>query len=201
MLRAPYAQRRARLEQLFTEHHLAAPWTLGPETNDLATAQERLASWTEVPGVEGLVIRGSTQPYSRGARALYNVRRRHTTEAVIGAITGTVRRPQTLVLGRLDHTGCCGPSAPRPAHARAAARRSGRSWRMIGTTGRGIRTRFSPGSADMVLDGEHQEPALADHAGPLDMVAALRERGDREGIVMRRDVGWGISSDRDPNWD
>jgi ATP-dependent DNA ligase len=63
MLRTPYAQRRARPEQLLTEHQLAAPWTLCPETSDLATALEWLASWTEVPGVEGLVIRGSAQPY------------------------------------------------------------------------------------------------------------------------------------------
>ncbi|CAM5686956.1 ATP-dependent polynucleotide modifying protein OS=Streptomyces glaucescens OX=1907 GN=SGLAU_33055 PE=3 SV=1 [Streptomyces glaucescens] len=55
-----------------------------------------------MPGVEGLVMRGSGQRYLPGARALYKVRRRDTTEAVIGAITGIVRRPQVLVLGRLD---------------------------------------------------------------------------------------------------
>ncbi|MEE1753035.1 hypothetical protein [Streptomyces sp. SP18CS02] len=33
------------------------------------------------------------------------MRRRDITEAVVGVITGTVRPPQTLVLGRLDETG------------------------------------------------------------------------------------------------
>lgn len=71
LLHAPYAERRARLERLFTDHDLRAPWTLCPEKDDPATAQEWLTSWTEVPGVEGLGIRGTEQHYLRGARALY----------------------------------------------------------------------------------------------------------------------------------
>ncbi|MFF9212907.1 MULTISPECIES: ATP-dependent DNA ligase [unclassified Streptomyces] len=105
LLHAPYAERRARLEQLFTGHDLVAPWALCPETDDPATAQEWLASWTRVPGVEGLIIRGTEQHYLRGARALYKVRRRDTTEAIIGAITGPLEHPQTLILGRYDDTG------------------------------------------------------------------------------------------------
>ncbi|MGI5485147.1 hypothetical protein [Streptomyces lavendofoliae] len=92
-----------------------------------ATAGEWLTSWTQVPGVEGLVIRGSGQRYLPAARALYKVRRRDTTEAVVGAITGTVRRPQTLVLGRLDQIGMLRPvgrSTPlRPDAARDLAER------------------------------------------------------------------------------
>ncbi|MGW0467646.1 ATP-dependent DNA ligase [Streptomyces sp. NPDC003027] len=102
LLHVPYGERRARLERPFADHGLSAPWTLCPETTDVATAQEWLTSWTQVPGVEGLVIRGSGQRYLPGARALYKVRRRDTTEAVVGAITGTVRRPQTLVPTPLD---------------------------------------------------------------------------------------------------
>ncbi|MFJ3842136.1 hypothetical protein ACWGHM_42705 [Streptomyces sp. NPDC054904] len=33
------------------------------------------------------------------------VRRRDTTEAIIGAITGTLKRPQLLILGRHDAAG------------------------------------------------------------------------------------------------
>lgn len=58
-----------------------------------------------------VVVRGSDQRYRPGARALYKVRRRDTTEAVIGAIAGTVRRPRTLVLGRLDAAGALRPVA------------------------------------------------------------------------------------------
>ncbi|WP_372457044.1 ATP-dependent DNA ligase [Streptomyces purpurogeneiscleroticus] len=60
LLHVPYAERRARLELLFTDHALHAPWTLCPETDNLATAQDWLMSWTEIPGVEGLIIRGAS---------------------------------------------------------------------------------------------------------------------------------------------
>jgi hypothetical protein len=102
LLHVPYGERRARLEHPFTDRGLSAPWTLCPKTTEVATAQEWLASWTQVPGVEGLVIRGSGQRYLPGARALYKVRRRDTTEAVIGAITGMP--PTTCDAGRLTGT-------------------------------------------------------------------------------------------------
>ncbi|MFF8696775.1 hypothetical protein ACF08W_31635 [Streptomyces sp. NPDC015144] len=55
------------------------------------------------------------------------MRRRDTTEAVIGAATGTVGRPRTLVLGRLDAEGVLRPvarSTPlRPDTARDLAER------------------------------------------------------------------------------
>ncbi|MDX3526316.1 ATP-dependent DNA ligase [Streptomyces sp. ID05-39B] len=105
LLRTPYRERRARLETVFAEHHLVDPWTLCPETGDVAMAQEWLMSWTEVPGLEGLIIRGSQQHYLPGARALIKIRRRDTTEGIIGAITGTLRRPRSLVLGRYDRDG------------------------------------------------------------------------------------------------
>ncbi|MGW7276470.1 ATP-dependent DNA ligase [Streptomyces sp. NPDC054864] len=88
-----------------TEHQLASPWTLCPETMDGALAQEWFGSWTEVPGIESVVARGSRQHYLSGARALIKVRRRDTTEAIIGAITGTPNHPRGLILGRLDQDG------------------------------------------------------------------------------------------------
>ncbi|MGW8395849.1 ATP-dependent DNA ligase [Streptomyces lydicus] len=112
LLQTPYNERRAHLETLFAEHHLTAPWTLCPETADLALARDWLTSWTEVPGIEGLLIRGSQQRYLPGVRALIKVRRRNTTEAFIGAITGTLRLPQTLMLGRLDQAGVLQPAGP-----------------------------------------------------------------------------------------
>lgn len=81
---------------------------------------------------------------------MYKVRRRDTTEAVVGAITGTVRRPQTLVLGRLDQTGMLRPvgrSTPlRPDAARDLAERltparPGHPWEGVRfTTSWGART-------------------------------------------------------------
>ncbi|OII61426.1 hypothetical protein BJP40_05475 [Streptomyces sp. CC53] len=51
LLHVPYDERRAQLEQMFTDRGLDAPWTLCPETTDPATAGEWLTSWTQVPGV------------------------------------------------------------------------------------------------------------------------------------------------------
>lgn len=47
------------------------------------------------------------QRYRPGSRdrAWTKIRRRDTTEAIIGAITGTLTRPQLLILGRHDPTG------------------------------------------------------------------------------------------------
>ncbi|MFP1629894.1 ATP-dependent DNA ligase [Streptomyces sp. 5K101] len=102
LLTEPYQRRRDALENLFQEHGLTPPWTLCPMTTDPALAQEWLTSWTRVPGVEGVVIKGLRQRYVPGARAWFKVRRRETTEAVIGAVTGSLARPQLLVLGRYD---------------------------------------------------------------------------------------------------
>ncbi|MFJ3960782.1 ATP-dependent DNA ligase [Streptomyces sp. NPDC090036] len=101
----PYRQRRLRLEALFALHRLAPPWTLCPMTTDLLQAQQWLESWTEISGVEGVVVKPMSQPYRPGRRDWYKLRRRNTIEAIIGAITGTITRPQLLFLGRRDAYG------------------------------------------------------------------------------------------------
>ncbi|MCX4632847.1 ATP-dependent DNA ligase [Streptomyces sp. NBC_01443] len=106
LLDLPYVERRARLEALFADHALTAPWTLCPMTTDVAKAREWLESWTEVSGVEGIVVKPQTSRYLPGHRGAWTkVRRRDTTEAIIGAITGTLARPQLLILGRHDQDG------------------------------------------------------------------------------------------------
>ncbi|MET9852147.1 ATP-dependent DNA ligase [Streptomyces sp. NPDC006450] len=106
LLHLPYVQRRARLEALFAGYALTAPWTLCPMTTDPAKAREWLESWTDVSGVEGLVVKPQTSRYMPGHRGPWTkVRRRDATEAVIGAVTGTLTRPQLLVLGRYDPDG------------------------------------------------------------------------------------------------
>ncbi|MFB7468571.1 ATP-dependent DNA ligase [Streptomyces sp. NPDC056224] len=76
-------------------------------TTDPDKASERLEDWTDVTGVEGLVAKALNQRYRPGARdsAWTKIRRRSTTEAIIGAITGTPARPQLLILGHHDPTG------------------------------------------------------------------------------------------------
>lgn len=71
-------------------------------TTDLAKAREWLQSRTEVSGVEGILIKPLTSRYLPGYRGWTKIRRRDTAEAIVGAITGTLARPQLLVLGRHD---------------------------------------------------------------------------------------------------
>ncbi|MFF3015363.1 ATP-dependent DNA ligase [Streptomyces sp. NPDC057939] len=105
LLTLPQGERRRRLEVLFAARALTAPWALCPMTTDVAKAHEWLETWTDVSGVEGLVVKGVTGRYLPGSRGWTKVRRRDTTEAIIGAITGTLVRPQLLVLGRHDTAG------------------------------------------------------------------------------------------------
>ncbi|MCX4586351.1 hypothetical protein [Streptomyces sp. NBC_01481] len=99
-----YAERRAALESVFQGHGLQAPWALTPSTSDRALAEEWLTEWTAV-GVEGLVIKGLDQTYQPGRRGWLKYRTRNTAEAVIGAVTGSVIRPETVLLGRYTTDG------------------------------------------------------------------------------------------------
>ncbi|MEU6895893.1 ATP-dependent DNA ligase [Streptomyces sp. NPDC046557] len=118
LLRHPYRQRRLRLEALFAAHRLKTPWTLCPMTTDLIKAQKWLESWTYVSGLEGIVVKAMNQPYQPGYRGWYKLRRRDTVEA----ITGTLLRPQLLLLGRHDthdrlhSVGRTVPLRPEAAH-------------------------------------------------------------------------------------
>ncbi|MET9469443.1 hypothetical protein ABZY44_32560 [Streptomyces sp. NPDC006544] len=72
LLQRPYKERRVLLEALFTDHALRGPWTLCPMTTDLAKAREWLESWTDVSGVEGLVIKPLTSRHLTGYRRWTN---------------------------------------------------------------------------------------------------------------------------------
>ncbi|MFE9636787.1 ATP-dependent DNA ligase [Streptomyces sp. NPDC006463] len=125
LLARPYAERRALLENLFSSRALSAPWTLCPQTTDLAKAREWLQSWTDVSGVEGILVKPLNSRYLPGYRGWTKIRRRDTTETIVGAITGTLTRPQLLILGRHDQNGqlrAVGRTVPlRPDAARQVA--------------------------------------------------------------------------------
>ncbi|MFB8760568.1 ATP-dependent DNA ligase [Streptomyces nigra] len=105
LLDRPYRERRAMLEDLFARDVLGAPFTLCPATTDRATALEWLdPAWGEV-GIEGVVVKGSEQRYLPGRRAWIKVRSRTTAEGIIGAVTGRVESPSSLLLGRYDDAG------------------------------------------------------------------------------------------------
>lgn len=96
----PYARRRAALEELFASRELEAPLTLCPSTTDPAVAREWLA-WTAA-GLEGLCFKRLDGPYVAGARSWQKYKVRVTTEAIVGAVTGTLTATRTLLLGRYD---------------------------------------------------------------------------------------------------
>lgn len=125
VLNEPYATRRARLEALFEKYGLAPPWTLCPSTTDMATAAQWLSEWTQTAGVEGIVVKSLTGRYRPGVRGRTKIRRRETSEALIAGVTGSLRRPEILLLGRYDTTGrlrLVGISVPlKPAAARDVA--------------------------------------------------------------------------------
>ncbi|MER7736635.1 hypothetical protein ABTX80_37765 [Streptomyces erythrochromogenes] len=155
LLHHPYRQRRLRLETPFADRRLTAQWTLCPMTRDLLKAEQWLESWTEIPGLEGIVVKAMNQPSRPGHRGWYKLCRRDTTKAIIGAITGTLIRPQLLLLGRHDH-----PRRP-PPHRPLASR--------SGPPGRREPHRRGP---DPSLDGDALRCGLAQpgndgrHPGP-----------------------------------
>ncbi|HET6359312.1 hypothetical protein [Streptomyces sp.] len=88
-------------------------------------AEDWLTEWTAV-GVEGLVIKGLDQTYQPGRRGWLKYRTRNTAEAVIGAVTGSVIRPGTVLLGRYTIDGhflLVARSTPLGAPASCGARR------------------------------------------------------------------------------
>ncbi|MGW6927524.1 ATP-dependent DNA ligase [Streptomyces sp. NPDC054950] len=102
--RWPYQRRRARLETLFTDHRLTAPWALCPSTTDEATVREWLTSWTAV-GVEGVVYKRLDGLYEPSVRGWRKHKIRETEDAIVGAFSGSPASPRTLLLGRYDTDG------------------------------------------------------------------------------------------------
>ncbi|MFI5688377.1 ATP-dependent DNA ligase [Streptomyces sp. NPDC051636] len=117
----PYRERRKALEELFTGQQLPPPWTLCPATTDPQQAAEWL-QWSSV-GMEGLVFKLLDQNYVPGWRGWRKYRSRHSTEAVIGAVTGTLATPTTALLGRFNAAGQL-QYVGRTAVLNAAARQS-----------------------------------------------------------------------------
>jgi ATP-dependent DNA ligase len=55
--------------------------------------------------MEGLVFKRLDAPYTPGRRDWRKYRSRQSTEAVIGAVSGSLATPTAVLLGRLDQTG------------------------------------------------------------------------------------------------
>lgn len=99
----PYRRRRAALETLFTERRLTAPWALCPSTTDPDVVTEWL-TWTAV-GLEGLLFKGLDSLYLPSVRGWRKYKVRESQDAIVGAVTGSLAAPRSLLLGRLDTDG------------------------------------------------------------------------------------------------
>lgn len=55
--------------------------------------------------MEGVIFKRLADPYRPGMRGWLKYKPRETTEAVVGAITGPMAAPRTLLLGRYDTGG------------------------------------------------------------------------------------------------
>ncbi|MFI5736147.1 ATP-dependent DNA ligase [Kribbella sp. NPDC051587] len=92
-----WSTRRRRLEALGANWR--PPLQLSPVTADAAEAREWLDAF-KASGVEGLVVKGASTRYQPGQRAWSKWKTRDTTEAVLGAVTGSLQHPETLIVGR-----------------------------------------------------------------------------------------------------
>ena len=119
----PLRERRRQLEQLLPA--LSPPLQVNPATREPDVAAEWLRQYREANvGIEGLVIKGLGERYQPGRRGWLKLRTRSTAEAVVGAITGTLAKPDRLVLGLYDRGVLiiAGGTAPlHPAQAREVA--------------------------------------------------------------------------------
>ncbi|MEU4778294.1 ATP-dependent DNA ligase [Micromonospora sp. NPDC023633] len=99
----PLSERRARVERLLVD--APAQLTLTPQTADMRQVSDWLMHWTVAAGIEGVVTKQLSGRYQPGRRGWRKFRTRITTEAIIGGVTGSLRNPETLLLGRFDRRG------------------------------------------------------------------------------------------------
>lgn len=117
----PLRERRARLENLAAS--LEPPLHLSPLTDDLDVATDWMAGYRPA-GIEGLVIKGAGTRYEPGARRWSKFKSRETTEVIVGAVTGPINAPETIIAGlyRGDELVIAGRSVPlKPAQSRSLA--------------------------------------------------------------------------------
>ncbi|MGW1158952.1 ATP-dependent DNA ligase [Streptomyces sp. NPDC002519] len=132
VMQEPLHRRRDALEDLFAARRLSAPWALCPQTEDRDAALAWLDPAWGTAGIEGIMIKDPESPYRPGVRGWSKLRARTTTEAIVGAVTGIVRAPTSLLLGRLDASGRLQLVARSTPLSRAAAAELGAVLRPAG---------------------------------------------------------------------
>lgn len=96
--RRALAYRRQRLEEVLADvgtPHLVLGW----QTDDPDVAREWFDGLAQA-GIEGLVIKDTRRSYQPDRRGWDKLKRRVTTEAVVGGVIGSVHMPMSLILAR-----------------------------------------------------------------------------------------------------
>ena len=91
-------ERREVLEDLAVAWR--PPLQLTPSTTDEATARRWFIDF-RVAGVEGLVVKAASSRYTPGRRSWVKVKSRESPEVIVGAVTGSLTRPETVVAGQV----------------------------------------------------------------------------------------------------
>lgn len=156
-----YRERRRRLEQVFVA--ALPPLQLAPSTTDRATAMAWMRPDVAAIGIEGVVAKLVDRPYRPGRVGDW-VKTRQTmrVDATVIGVTGSVDRPEELVLARRDEAGelrRIGLSLPLPPRLRDEVGRhlvsTGDSLTTVssGPFGRG-RTEYQPVRPTLVVEVE-----------------------------------------------
>ncbi|MGI5214915.1 ATP-dependent DNA ligase [Plantactinospora sp. CA-290183] len=102
LLKMPLTARRAHLTRLLADGPPQLP--LCPQTRDREVALTWFDHGPQV-GIEGLVAKASAGAYRLGRADWLKMRKRASTEAVIGGVVGPLTDPIILLLGRFDLAG------------------------------------------------------------------------------------------------
>ncbi len=94
------AQRQSQRRAILASWRLAGahPLQLPPGTAEESTAKRWFNDYRPA-GIEGLVVKGIGSTHTSGRRRWVKVKSRETTEVIIGAVTGSIERPQTVIAG------------------------------------------------------------------------------------------------------
>ncbi|AWB90878.1 ATP-dependent DNA ligase [Aeromicrobium chenweiae] len=104
MRHSPLRVRRQALTILLGD--VSAPLHLVPQTREVEEAEQWMANYAEANvGVEGVVAKGLGTTYDGGERGWRKLRIQDSVECVVFAISGSLRAPRRLVLGRLAADG------------------------------------------------------------------------------------------------
>jgi hypothetical protein len=157
----PYRRRGAALESVFAARRLSAPWALCPSTTEADVVREWL-TWASV-GMEGVVFKRLANAYRPSVRGWQKYKVRETSEAIVGAVTGSPTAPRTLLLGRYDDQG----------RLQYVGRRTyGRAWRRRGCRS-GDR---EPQALVQVVEVTRRAPqGVRDGVGPRHPVAGAQD--------------------------